>query len=141
MNEGNVPEVSEVKPHESVFAGILAQDLQLVEQVESTAEPDKNKLEHLAGREIEGAAFRSRRQVEDQRQRVEETGGDFLKLKPLKSVPRFLNDSDVLEALVVVEPVVVLVDEDIQGGDFDVQKLLQLRKALLQVLRGLDAMH
>ena len=55
MDQGDVPEMSEMKSLDRMITGVLAQDLQLVKQVKRTSKFDENKLEHLSRWKIDGA--------------------------------------------------------------------------------------
>ena len=57
----------------------------------------------------------------------------------LELMPKLLDDSDILESFVIVEPVVILVDEDTEGGDLNINEWFQFEKMLLQVFCCLDA--
>lgn len=120
MHQANIPKMSKVQSLEGKISGILAQDLQLVQEVKRPSKPDQQELEHLTGRDVDGVAFRLRRDVINDWQGFVKIFGNFLKLNLLKLFPRFLNHSDIFEAFVIVEPVDVLVDEHIEGGDLDV---------------------
>jgi hypothetical protein len=37
-------------------------------------------------------------------------------------MPKLLDNSDILESFVIVEPVVILVDEDTEGGDLNINE-------------------
>ena len=52
-----------------------------------------------------------------------------------------LNDSNIFEAFVVVETVVVLVDKGVEGGNLNIDKVFQIGQTLLEVTCRLDGMN
>ena len=52
-----------------------------------------------------------------------------------------LNDSNIFEAFVVVETVVVLVDKGVEGGNLNIDKVFQIGQTLFEVSRRLDGLN
>ena len=62
--------MAEIQPLECKVPGVLTQDLQLVEQVEGSSEPDQQELEHLASRKVDAGTVFAGCDVMKYRQRL-----------------------------------------------------------------------